>query len=71
MTSFRFPENVLCFRVRVKCRVKFRVRVRVEVRVKVIRRRFRSNVHSGKCTIDLKITVRSILFRTIKNGKNA
>jgi len=38
MTSYRFPENVF-----VLYRVKIKVKVIAEIR-------FRSNVHSGKCT---------------------
>jgi len=35
MTSFRFPEKVLCFRVRFKVKIRVRVRVRIEVWVRV------------------------------------
>jgi len=37
MTSFRFPEKVVCFRVRVRVtvRIRFRIRIRVRVRVRV------------------------------------
>jgi len=37
MTSFRFSEKILCFRVRalVRVRVRIKVKFRVEVRVRV------------------------------------
>jgi len=60
MTSFCFPKNFLCFRVRVKVKVKVRVRIRVRVRVDRASVRVRARVR-----VEVRVRVSGNTFKNV------